>query len=411
MTDSSEEHSTSILIVGAGAAGLWAAAKCAHLGARTVVLEKTRRSGTKVLSSGGSRCNLTTLLDADETARCFGKGHNFIRPALQNLTPQQVRQHFETLGVRTKEEPEFEKVFPASDSAREVRDALENDARRAGVEFIMNAGVTGIAPQNSGWTVNAGKKTWHAERLLLCTGGKSYPKSGTTGDGYPWLRELGLAVVDPVPALVPLTSPASWVHDLSGISVDGELRIGKIRRRRPVLFTHRGLSGPGAMDLSDQVTQAGQREAHLDLLPDWTWEMTRQTLIEGASRAGSPRLASILPLPRRLTEAIAIQAGLSHNNPTLNQLTKAERHRLVTTLKACPIPVAGSLGFAKAEVTAGGLALKEVNRHTMEVKKCPGLYVFGELLNLQGPIGGFNFQSAFSTAELAARAAVQSLKS
>jgi len=159
------------------------------------------------------------------------------------------------------------------------------------------------------------------------------------------------------------------------------------------------------MDLSDQVTRGQLREARLDLIPDMPWEDLRDLLIEGASKPGSPRLASLLPLPRRVVEMLAEQAGLGEENPPLNQINKAARHRLIEVIKGLRIPVSGSLGFAKAEVTAGGLALSEVNRLTMEVKKAPGLFVFGEILDLHGPIGGFNFQAAFSTAELAAQSA------
>jgi predicted Rossmann fold flavoprotein len=404
------KHDSEICIVGAGAAGLWAAEACARLGADTLVLEKTKRTGTKVLSSGGSRCNLTTNLSADDTARCFGTGHNFIRPALQNLTPQAVRAHFEQIGVPTKLEPEFQKVFPASDSALQVRNALQTAALSAGARFETGVRVTGLSPQQDGWDVKTATRTFHCKRVLLCTGGKSYPNTGTTGDGYPWLKTLGLKMVDPVPALVPLVSPAPWIHMLSGIAVDGELRIAKARRRRPVLFTHRGLSGPAAMDLSEQVTRYQQREARLDFLPDIGWEALRALLLEAGSRPGSPKLAAILPLPRRVVEMLAQQSGLREKNPAVNQLKKTERHQLIESLKGLRIPVSGSLGFAKAEVTAGGLALKEVNRLTMEVKKAPGLYAFGEILDLQGPIGGFSFQAAFSTAQLASEAASKSLE-
>jgi len=404
------KHDSEICIVGAGAAGLWAAETCARLGLNTLVLEKTKRTGTKVLSSGGSRCNLTTNLNADDTARCFGTGHNFIRPALQNLTPQAVRAHFEQIGVPTKLEPEFQKVFPASDSALQVRNALEKAALSAGARFETSVRVTGLSPKEGGWIVNTATRTFNCQCVLLCTGGKSYPNTGTTGDGYPWLKQLGLKMVDPVPALVPLVSPAPWIHLLSGVAVDGELRIGKARRRRPVLFTHRGLSGPAAMDLSEQVTRNQQREARLDFLPDISWEALRNLLMEAGSRPGSPKLATILPLPRRVVEMLAQQSRIREKNPSVNQLKKAERHQLIENLKGLRIPVSGSLGFAKAEVTAGGLALKEVNRLTMQVKKAPGLYAFGEILDLQGPIGGFSFQAAFSTAQLASEAVYKSIK-
>ena len=397
-----------ICIAGAGAAGLWAAAACAQRGADTLVLEKTRRTGSKVLASGGTRCNLTTTLDARETARHFGVGHNFIMPALRNLPPQAVRAHFESIGVSTKVEEQFEKVFPVSDSALQVRDALERHARAAGARFRLDSAVLAVEPFEGGWVAHTQGGKVHCRRLLLCVGGKSYPKTGTTGDGYAWLRDLGLQVVDPVPALVPLASPAPWIHELTGTAVDGELRIGKRRRRRPVLFTHRGLSGPGAMDLSEAVARGGVREVRLDLLPDVSWEDLRNLLISAAGRAGSPRLASVVPLPRRIVGMVALRAELGELNPQINQVDKTSRHRLIDELKGLRIPVSGTLGFSKAEVTAGGLALSEVDRMTMEVRRAPGLHVFGELLDLTGPIGGFNFQAAFATAEMAAQAAVAS---
>jgi len=371
----------------------------------TLVLEKTRRTGTKVLSSGGSRCNLTTTLEAKETAQRFGRGQNFITPALRNLSPQAVRAHVESLGVATKTEPAFEKVFPVSDSALEVRDALERDARKAGARFGMDQPVRSIEPFGEGWVAHTDRGRVLCKRLLLCPGGKSYPQTGTTGDGYPWLEGLGLEVVPPVPALVPLASPSEWIHALSGIAIDGELRIGNARRRRPVLFTHRGLSGPGAMDLSEVVARGGIHEARLDFLPEVSWEVLREQLVAAAGRSGSPRIGAVLKLPRRVVEMLAARAELAGPNPQVNQLDKAARHRLIDTVKGLRIPISGTLGFDQAEVTAGGLALHHVDRRTLEVRRAPGLYAFGEILDLAGPIGGFNFQAAFSTAQLAAQAA------
>lgn len=347
------------------------------------------------------------MLGPSEAAKHFGAGKNFIKPAFRTLTPQAARAHFEALGVRTKEEPEFDKVFPASDSAREVRDALLEDAVRAGAEIRLETPVSGVEPSGEGWVVDVPGGRVRCRKLLICTGGKSYPKSGTTGDAYAWFSSLGLKMVDPVPALVPLTSPAPWVHALSGIAVDGELCIGGRRRLRPVLFTHKGLSGPGAMDLSEEVTRGGAREARLDLLPEMSQEALRALLTEAAGQPGSPRLRSLLPLPRRIVETVATLAGLPEPNPAANQINKRTRNKLVELFKGLPIPISGSQGFAKAEVTSGGLSLAEVERRTMEVKRYPGLYVFGEALDLTGPIGGFSFQAAFSTAELAARSACQ----
>jgi predicted Rossmann fold flavoprotein len=406
-----------IVVVGAGAAGLWAAARAARLGRRVLLLEKTPRTGTKVLASGGTRCNLTTTLDAAGAARLFGReGGRFLRTALRVLPPLEVRSRFEAWGVPTDEAP-LEKVFPRSGRARDVRDALEREAREAGVAIELGAAVEGVARAGDGWTVRiAGGRTARAPRLLLCPGGRSYPRSGTTGDGYRWLRALGLPVVEPVPALVPLRSPAGWVRDLAGIAPqDVEARLYDAdrrlvaRRRRPVVFTHHGLSGPGAMDLSGALARAGDRARELalllDLLPDVPHEEVRAALLRAHDLRGGPRLAGALPwpVPRRLFEAVARAAGLGNGDVRANALDREGRHRLVEALKGLPVPVDGTLGFDHAEVTAGGLALEAVDPGTMRVRGMDGLWVFGELLDLDGPIGGLNFQAAFATAELAAR--------
>jgi len=164
------------------------------------------------------------------------------------------------------------------------------------------------------------------------------------------------------------------------------------------------------MDLSEIIARGGTGEARLDLVPDLSWERLRTEFVEAAGRPGSPRIASLIPLPRRVVEMLARRAELGEANPQVNQLSKAARHRLIDTLKGLRIPISGTLGFDKAEVTAGGLALHEVERRTMGVHKAPGLHVFGEILDLTGPIGGFNFQAAFATAELAARAVVDTKK-
>lgn len=414
-----------LIIVGAGAAGLWAAAVCAHAGRRTLVIEKTPRAGTKVLASGGSRCNLTTSLPPLEAARLFGtKGERFLRRAFSNLPPIAVRGHFEALGVPTEEAP-LDKVFPSSQRAVDVRDALLRDAREAGAEFRYDCTVADVRKEGGAWCVElVDGEVLRAPRLLLSPGGMSYARTGTTGDGYAWLKRLELELVEPVPALAPLSSDADWVHELSGIAVqdascklrdmDGKL-LGK--RERPVLFTHRGLSGPGAMDLSVHVAR-GIVEARkrgrpgasfwfsIDLCPTLERDDLRAKLIEVAGRPGSPRLARALDgeLPRRLIDAACRQAGLEPN-PLAASITKPQRHLLIEALKGLDVPISGTLGFDLAEVTAGGLALHEVSPATMEVRAHPGLYVFGELLDIDGPIGGLNFQSAFATAELAAKAA------
>ena len=406
-------------MVGAGAAGLWAAARAAEAGRPVLLLEKTPRTGTKVLASGGTRCNLTTTLGPDDAARLFGtRGERFLRRAFRALPPRALRERFHELDVPTVEAP-LEKVFPASGRARDVRDALERWARGAGAEIRCGAGAVAVEAEGPRWRVRRDDGTSVvAAQVVLAAGGASYPRTGTTGDGYRWLADLRLPLVEPVPALAPLTSPAAWVRELAGVAVqEGEVRLvdgaGRVlaRRRRPVVFTHAGLSGPGAMDVSEHVARAGgeERALLLDLLPDVERAELRARLIEAAGLPGAPALHGALAragivVPRRLLAAAARQAGLDDPNPRANAVSKSARHGLTEALRGLRVPVDGTLGFAKAEVTAGGLDLAAVDPGTMRVRERPGLVVVGELLDVAGPIGGLNFQAAFATAEAAARA-------
>lgn len=413
-----------IVVVGAGAAGLWAAWRAAAAGKRVLLVEKTPRTGTKILASGGTHCNLTTTLEPKPAAELFGpEGARFLATALRVLPPSAVRERFDELGVETVEAP-LEKIFPKSGRARDVRDALEQAARASGVEIALDSPVKRVVPHAGAWRVElASGAAIDAARVVLACGGMSYAKSGTTGDGYAWLRELDLPVVEPVPALVPLTSPAAWVKQLSGIALqDVEVRLVDPRgraagkRRRPLLFTHRGVSGPAAMDLSTPVARAEQRQRvafeprveifqlEVDLVPELSRETLRALLIEGASRPGAPKWSRVLPvvIPQRVLERVGVQAGVGED-ARVNAIDKERRHALVECLKALSIPIDGTTGFDHAEVTAGGLALTQVDAGTMRVKGREGLYVCGELLDLQGPIGGLNFQAAFATAELVGR--------
>ena len=416
-----------LIVIGAGAAGLWAAARAAELGHRVLLLEKTARAGTKVLASGGTRCNLTTTLGPDEAARLFGRsGERFLRGAFRALPPLAVRERFHDLGVATVEAP-LEKVFPASDRARDVRDALVRWCASTGVELRVDAAVRGIARDGGRWRIAVeGGDALECERLFCCPGGKSYPRSGTVGDGYRWLAELGLPLVEQVPALVPLVSPAPWVRELTGIALQetratlrGPDGRGLGERARPVVFTHQGISGPGAMDLSEPVAReeaAARSEERaprphvlaLDLVPALDRETLREALLAAAGRPGAPllsgHLASGLELPRKLVERVLAQAGVDAA-ARVNALDRKRRHALVESLKSFAVPVNGTLGFERAEVTAGGLALGALDPRTLRVNGFEHLWVFGEVLDLQGPIGGLNFQSAFATAELAARSA------
>jgi predicted Rossmann fold flavoprotein len=413
------------VVVGAGASGLWAAARLAEAGVEVLVLEKTARCGTKILASGGTHCNLTTTLDAQAAGALFGKvGARFLRHGLRVLPPRAVRERFHDLGVQTQEAP-LEKVFPSSGRARDVRDALSGWMLSAGAQLRLECGVRSVERHAEGWLIAAERgPTIVTQALVLALGGRSYARTGTTGDAYAWLAALNLPLVEPVPALVPLTSPAAWVRELSGIAVQSAharmldatgLLLGE--RTRPVLFTHQGISGPGAMDLSEHVARRGgaARILSIDLAHGLSEEALQQRLTRSTQESGAASVARVLSqewqleLPRRLLEAVLAQAGLAPD-ARMAQLARDKRQRLVAALQGLAVPVDDTRGFDWAEVTAGGLALAAVDPGSLEVKGHSGLHVIGELLDLQGPIGGLNFQAAFATAELAASALVKRLR-
>ena len=403
-----------VVVLGAGAAGLWAAATAAARGRRVLLLEKNRRVGVKVLASGGGHCNLTTTLGVPALLDAFGReGGRFLASAVRALPPTAVRAAFEAWGVPTKEGA-LEKVWPVSMRARDVVDALVRRAQAAGVETRTDAAVVDLVREGTGWRVRTASGDVLAPRVVVTVGGRSYPKTGTTGDGYPWMGALGHTITPCVPALVPLVVETPWVRALTGIA-EQEARIwvehaGRtlVERRRPFLFTHTGLSGPGPMDVSRwfEWPLPGPRPTlHLDLAPAVPEDEIRSRLQAAIAARPAERVARAMPvdLPARLLESLCLAAGLAPDRRA-GETSKAERHALVLALKRLTLPVAGTRGFDHAEVTAGGVALPEVDPRTMASRVAPGLHLAGEILDVDGPIGGFNFQSAFSTGEAAGNA-------
>lgn len=409
-----------VVIIGAGAAGLFAAAAAAGLGARVLVLEKNRKIGPKILISGGTRCNLTHDCSFREVAAAFGHAERFLLSPLGKLTPQMVVDLIESLGVATYVEASTGKVFPRSDRALDVRDALWQRACRAGAKFLTGSAVRGVRYQEGRFDCQTDDHVFTARRLILTCGGLSYPGCGTTGDGYEWARQLGHTVTPTHPALTPLLSPASWVHELSGIAIDDTVAIalgqGKkigYESRAATLFTHFGLSGPAPMNVSRFLTRPSTPMGdgiQLDLLPKLKESDLISNWRQQASDSGRQNLSRLdsFGLPNRLFERLQTISALDPQK-RLAECRPAEFVNLAATTKALVIPISGSRGFPKAEVTAGGVALEEVDSRTMQSRRIAGLYLAGEILDLDGPIGGYNFQAAFATGDLAGLSAAHSL--
>lgn len=404
-----------VVVVGAGAAGLVAAAEAASGGAEVVILEKSPKTGVKILMSGGTRCNVTHDTDARGITQEFGHAQRFLQPSIGSFPPSAVVQMFERAGVATKVESTG-KVFPKSDRALHVRDALHRRAIESGVVMQTATAVQHIVRQADRWVVATPDAKIESDRLIVTSGGKSYPGCGTTGDAYGWLRLLGHTIVEPRPALVPLVGGSDWTRELSGLVVDDcvisapTTAGGKrkaVTRRGAWLFTHFGFSGPAAMDISRVVTASdwnSRQPLFLDLLPELPESTLQQQLTDAASRSGKRRTGSLLAdwLPSRLASALVKQLGA---DCTLAELPRDRRRKLVEHLKRLPVPVSGTRGFDKAEVTAGGVCLREVDPKTMASRKADGLFLAGEVLDVDGPIGGYNFQAAFSTGRAAGIAA------
>jgi hypothetical protein len=402
-----------VVVIGAGPAGLFAAAEAASRGRRTLLLEKNRRAGVKILASGGTRCNVTTSRPAREVGDAFGRaGARFLGRALATLDPDDVRALLAAGGVATHEEA-MEKVFPNSGKATDVADALLRRQERSGARLATYAAVRGIAREpDGGLTVALADDAVRAHAVVLAVGGRSYPSTGTTGDGYTWARALGHTVTPTFPALVPLVVEDEALRALRGVAVEDAIveaidaqgrRLA--RSRRPLLLTHFGVSGPAPMDVSGPLLAAKEGGALVvDLAPGTEAAALDTALREAARRSGGRRVETALdlPLPRRLVVHLLARSGIPEDR-RLAELARGERERLVANVKRLRLPVSDSLGFLKAEVTRGGVALDEVDPRTMESRLVPGLFIAGEILDLDGPIGGFNFQAAFSTGTLAGR--------
>jgi predicted Rossmann fold flavoprotein len=413
-----------LLVVGAGAAGLFAATwagRAARQAGRPLSLlavDGARRLGAKILVAGGGRCNVThDCVSADDYA---GSTPPAIRKVLRRFDVAETVAFFAAAGVTLKRE-ETGKLFPVTDSARTVLDALVAEARSAGAEILHPARVTGLVREADGFVATSDAGPIRADRVILATGGKSLPKSGSDGGGFALAAGLGHALTAPiVPALVPLLLPAGhWITTLSGLTLDAEVALRTATGRRllavrgSTLCTHQGLSGPAVLDISRHWLVARHADPGVALSINWLPGLDEAAadglLIAGQARG--PLTVLRERLPDRLAKALCAAAGASPSG----DLPREARRRLAALVVATPLPVSGDRGFAVAEATAGGVPLAEVRLETMESRICPGLHFAGEVLDVDGRIGGFNFQWAWasgfvagSTAASAVTAAVTS---
>ncbi len=402
-----------MVVVGAGAAGLMAAisARRAGISARVMVLDGAKKLGAKILIAGGGRCNVTHY-QVDESAFA-GSSPAAIRKVLRRFDVARTVAFFEELGVELKRE-ETGKLFPTTDDANTVLDALLAEARRAGVEIMHPRRTTSVAPAGTKFAVAGDWGAIEASRIIIATGGKSIPKSGSDGFGYQLVRALGHSITPLVtPGLVPLTLPRDhFLCALTGVTLDAtiELRSGTGKRlesfTNSTLLTHFGLSGPSVLDISRYYLHAIAADPNAVLCVNWLPGTAEDDMDRELQALRAKSVGGFLRerLPERLARALCEHAGVDASTRG-DSLRRDERRAVAASVCNLPVPVTGSRGYNFAEVTSGGVPLSELQLDTMESRKCEGLYLCGEICDVDGRIGGFNFQWAWSSGYVAGTAA------
>jgi predicted Rossmann fold flavoprotein len=406
-----------VAIVGAGAAGLAAAifVRRANPALSVVLLDGARKPGAKILISGGARCNVTNRLVNERDF--WGGRRPLIGRVLRAFTADDAVRFFHALGVPLHEEADG-KLFPDSNRSRDVLDALVGGVYAAGVQLLADHRVLDVLAVDGGFCALTSRGAIRCRRVVLATGGESLPKSGSDGAGLQFARRFGHTIVPTTPALVPLVldePPGGSMHRaLSGVSHDAELSLwanGRIstRQRGSLLWTHFGISGPVTLNVSRhwlRVEHEGRRPVlTASFCPDDSFErLETRWMAVVATRPKSSVLAALAAqVPESVASALLERLHIDLARE-LAHLTRTERRSLVHALLEWPLPVSGCRGYNYAEATAGGVTLDEVNSATMESRVCQGLYLIGEMLDVDGRIGGFNFQWAWSTAFVAGRA-------
>ena len=387
------------IIVGAGAAGMMTAIAAANHGAkRILILNATPRLGLKILMSGGGRCNITNA--KLQYQKFYGESKNAIKKIIKQFPPQKVIDFFEEEGLKTKVEEPWYKYFPVDNKAKSVLDTLLNKLKKLDVQIEYPVVVDKFSFVENCWHVSAQDKQYSCDHLVIASGGFSYPHTGSDGKLWQNLAQMGIQMKKPIPALTPIKTSNTLFHKLKGLSLPCMVMVKKQQKtihqeHNSVLFTHFGLSGPCILNISHWFTDnATDTTLVVNLLPQYQRDVFEKELLQQPHNA---KVANFLQqfFQRRLGETlVAMSCPLEQ---TIGQLTKKQRKSLLNNIFEQHFQVTDTLGYKKAEVTCGGVEFSEVDLKTMELKNFPQLYVVGEIVNVHGDIGGYNFQWAWSS--------------
>jgi len=404
-----------VAVIGGGPAGMMAAGRAAELGARVALLEKNESLGKKLLITGKGRCNLTQAqFDLKEMVGQFGKNGKFLFSSLAEFGPREVIKFFEDRKLPTKTE-RGGRVFPVSNKSHDALRVMEEYLEKNKVKTIFSCEIVGF--ESDGKKIKSVKlkhekgkpsrKIVTAEKFILCTGGKSYPATGSTGDGYQWAKDLGHTIIKTAPALVPIKTKETWVGELQGLSLKNVeislIQDGKKKDSRfgEMLFTHFGLSGPIVLDISKKAGELavkGEVAISINLKPALSADQLDARLQRDFACNAKKDFVNYLPelLPQKMIAAMVKLSGIDPRKK-INTVTGAERKKLALLLKDLRLTFDGTAGYAQAVVTSGGVHLKEVNSKTMQSRIVGNLFFAGEILDVDGPTGGYNLQICWST--------------
>ena len=398
-----------VIIVGGGAAGMMAAVAAADNGKQVCLIEKNEKLGKKLFITGKGRCNVTNAADTETLLTNVCTNAKFLYSAFYSFDNNAVMSFLEQAGCLLKTE-RGERVFPVSDHSSDVIAAFRRELEKRGVEIRLHTVVKELCAEEgqiTGVILEDGKKLF-ADNVIVCTGGISYPSTGSTGDGYRFAEETGHRVTEPRPALVPLSIEEEWCGQLMGLALKNvSLRLicGKqevFEGFGEMLFTHFGISGPLVLSASSFFMPGEKTKAMIDLKPAMDEEQLDRRLLrdfdENKNRQFKNALGGLFPI--KLIPVMIELSGI-HPDKRVNEISREERKRFISLMKNLPLTVTGTRDFTEAIITRGGVSVKDINPSTMESKKVKGLYFAGEVLDLDALTGGFNLQIAWSTGHLA----------
>lgn len=404
-----------IAVIGGGAAGMMAAIAAGQKGAEVTLFDGNEKLGKKIYITGKGRCNVTNTASGEAFFNHVVRNPRFLYSSFAAFNNEDVMRLIEEAGTPLKVE-RGGRVFPVSDKASDITKALERLMHKYRVRIVLKAKVREIIPSDDGFDLDFGQETRHFDRVICACGGVSYPSTGSDGSGFKLVEALGHTVTELKPSLIPVLTREDWCRELQGLSLKNVQLTAKMGKKvlyselGEMLFTHFGISGPLVLSMSCYIVDKDldKVEIFIDMKPGLTREQLEKRLMRDFEEKARAQVGTVLDglLPRSMTPVVSQLAQVAEDTP-VNQVTREMRERILTTLKALPVHAVGFRPIAEAIVTRGGVKVREVDPKTMQSKVCPGLYLAGEMLDVDAFTGGFNLQVAFSTGHCAGSSAAE----